>query len=342
MSDKRKDGVIITIKGLQLVTKLTAGAGALVLSAVKVGVGILPEDTDPLTLDDIISYKMDGVIADCGYDSETKNGYVVMQLSNDGLENGFVMTEIGLYAVDPDLGEILYAYVDMSDDPNYIMPAENGRHKLVQLKLHVIVGATKEIEASINPAAQITKEVFDREIQKIVTPDWDDTGEVDGIESFTDFMDSFVKGTSIYQFLTNFKAGLKYVLHTGKLVNSGMCETPGEFALDAAFGKTLQDQITGLYSEIDFKTLLVGQQVRPDKLNTLIDVDITDLYNKRMSGKKSIYEVPYISYIENPVQMCWYYYIGSGRKIFRYAVTRESDLHSAINLNLAILYRDIS
>jgi len=99
---------------------------------------------------------------------------------------------------------------------------------------------------------------------------------------------------------------------------------------------------TGLYSEIDFKTLVVGQQVRPDKLNTLIDVDITDLYNKRMSGKKSIYEVPYTSYIENPVQMCWYYYIGSGRKIFRYAVTRESDLHSAINLNLAILYRDIS
>ena len=87
---------------------------------------------------------------------------------------------------------------------------------------------------------------------------------------------------------------------------------------------------------------MVGQKVLPDKLNTLIDVDITDLYNKRMSGKKSIYEVPYISYIENPVQMCWYYYIGSGRKIFRYAVTRESDLHSAINLNLAILYRDIS
>jgi len=87
---------------------------------------------------------------------------------------------------------------------------------------------------------------------------------------------------------------------------------------------------------------VVGQQVRPDKLNTLIDVDITDLYNKRMSGKKSIYEVPYTSYIENPVQMCWYYYIESGRKIFRYAVTRESDLHSAINFNLAILYRDIS
>lgn len=104
----------------------------------------------------------------------------------------------------------------------------------------------------------------------------------------------------------------------------------------------IEDEFTRLYSEIDFKTLLVGQQVRPDKLNTLIDVDITDLYNKRMSGKKSIYEVPYISYIENPVQMCWYYYIGNGRKIFRYAVTRESDLHSAINLNLAILYRDIS
>lgn len=250
MSDKRKEGVIITMKGLQLITKLAAGVGALEISAVKVGTGILPEDTDPLTMDDVISYKMDGVIADFGYDSDTKNGYVMMQLSNDGLENGFVMTEIGLYAIDPDLGEILYAYVDMSDDPNYIMPAENGRHKLVQMKLHVIVDGTQGITAVINPAAQITKEVFDQEIQNIVTPDFDDSGEAEGIGSFSDFMTSFVKGTSIYKLLENLKAGLKYVLHAGQLVNNGLCETPGQFPLDAAYGKELTDQITGLYSDL--------------------------------------------------------------------------------------------
>lgn len=51
-----------------------------------------------------------------------------------------------------------------------------------------------------------------QEIDALETPDFDDTGEVEGIESFTDFMSSFIKGTSIYQLLTNLKAGLK-ILH---------------------------------------------------------------------------------------------------------------------------------
>ena len=265
-----KEGVILTKKGFQLIAKLSANAGDLQFLSVKVGTGILPEGTDILTMTDIVSYKMDGIIADCGYNPDGEDGYVVMQLDNAEVESGFVMTEIGLYAADPDLGEILYAYIDMSDDPNYIMPAKYApeteadnmpmgplRRKLVQMKLHVIVGGVKNITAVINPAAQITREVFDRELNKIVTPDWDDSGEVEGITSFTDFLESFVKGTSIYQFFANFKTGLKYVLHTGKLVNSGMCETPGEFALDAAYGKTLQDQITGLYSEIDGSTKVI-------------------------------------------------------------------------------------
>ena len=258
-----KEGVMLTRKGLQLVAKLSANAGDLQILAVKVGTGILPEGTDILPMTDIISYKMDGIIADCWYNPNGEDGYVVMQLDNTEVESGFVMTEIGLYATDPDLGEILYAYVDMSDDPNYIMPATYGsagesdnmpmgpiRHKMVQMKLHILVGGAKSLSAVINPAAQITREVFDREINSIVTPEWDDSGEVEGIESFTDFMEKFVKGTSIYQMFANLKAGLKFILHAGHLVNNGMCETPGEFALDAAYGKTLQDQITQVYSDI--------------------------------------------------------------------------------------------
>ena len=268
-----KEGVMLTRKGLQLVAKLSANAGDLQILAVKVGTGILPEGTDILPMTDIISYKMDGIIADCWYNPNGEDGYVVMQLDNTEVESGFVMTEIGLYATDPDLGEILYAYVDMSDDPNYIMPATYGsagesdnmpmgpiRHKMVQMKLHILVGGAKSLSAVINPAAQITREVFDREINSIVTPEWDDSGEVEGIESFTDFMEKFVKGTSIYQMFANLKAGLKFILHAGHLVNNGMCETPGEFALDAAYGKTLQDQITQVYSDIQGIFIIVSQK----------------------------------------------------------------------------------
>lgn len=87
-------------------------------------------------------------------------------------------------------------------------------------------------------------------LNEIGDPDFDDSGEIEGIASFTDFMEKFVKGTSIYQLFASLKAGLKYVLHAGQLVNNGLCEEPGKFPLDAAYGKALADQISQLYSEI--------------------------------------------------------------------------------------------
>ena len=102
---------------------------------------------------------------------------------------------------------------------------------------------------SIQPLETVFEIVKSR--QDITVLDFNDTGEIEGIESFMDFMSLFVSGTNQDQFLAYLKAGLKYVLHMGMLVNNGTCETPGQFALDAAYGKTLTDMITGLYSEIE-------------------------------------------------------------------------------------------
>ena len=87
-------------------------------------------------------------------------------------------------------------------------------------------------------------------------------------------MSSFVKNTSIYQLFANLKAGLKYVIHMGLLVNSGTCETPGMFPLDAAYGKTLTDQITGLYSDLPIYMTQAEYDAmgsgRPDRLYVII------------------------------------------------------------------------
>ena len=171
-------GTIITNRGLQLVTKLAAAKGQMQFSNVKVGTGSPPAGTDPSELTHLVAYKMDGMIAEYGYDEEAKDAYVVMQLMNTGIESGFIMTEIGLYAIDPDLGEILYAYVDLSDDPHHILPAENGRSKTVQIKLHVIVGEVTELKATINPLSQITRDEFDRivsrKVEIVVIPEGED------------------------------------------------------------------------------------------------------------------------------------------------------------------------
>lgn len=171
-------------------------------------------------------------------------------INNIGLENGYYIRAFGLYANDPDEGEILYG-VAIETSGNCYMPAHNGvTSSGIHLRIVAPVGNSEKVPQEIYPAAVATLGDIEELREELETPDWDDSGEVEGITSFTDFMESFVKGTSIYQFLANFKAGMKFLLHCGQLVNNGYCETPGKFPMDAAFGKTLQDQITGLYSEI--------------------------------------------------------------------------------------------
>lgn len=97
---------------------------------------------------------------------------------------------------------------------------------------------------------QIEIDELQEQVGLIETPDFNDTGEIEGVNSFADFMTSFVKNTSIYQLLANLKAGLKYVLHAGQLVNNGTCKTPGKFPLDAAYGNTLTDMVIEINNKL--------------------------------------------------------------------------------------------
>lgn len=237
---------------MQLLVKLLATKGNLNFSRVAIGTGFLPSGYDPASMIDLIEYKKDGVISRCKADNDVAK--ITMQVSSIGVETGFTMTEIGIFAEDPDLGEILYAYLDLREDPQYVYAEGGDAEKYIEITLEVAVEASTKVTAYINPDSLVTRAEFEEELLKVKnnfgTEDFDDSGEIEGIESFTDFMSSFVKGTSISRFLANLKAGLKFVLHAGQLVNNGMCETPGLFPLDAAYGKTLQDQITQVYSEI--------------------------------------------------------------------------------------------
>ncbi len=330
---------VITTRGLQLLARLASGAEQLEFTGVKVGTGVVPDGTDPAQLMHLVSYKMDGMIADYGYDQETDDAFVVMQITNAGITSGFVMTEVGLFAMDPDRGEILYAYVDLSEDPNYIMPEENGRAKTVQIKMHVVVGEAADITATINPLSQVTMEVFQRELGKktdseggdiseavagfetpgaeIKYPELEPGGSVKGIlggirrwletlkkekvtadggeagettATFEDYtganpapsVETALAGIrskgKTGNILSNIKAALMGLVTLGEmrkyLVNNGLCTEPGKFFLDAAYGKTLMDEITRLNGELPiiFKKF-------PDKKDVNIANTVTNFRN---------------------------------------------------------------
>lgn len=252
------EGTIITTRGLQLITKLAGARGQIEFTNVKVGTGRLPVGTDPAELTHLITYKMDGMIAGYGYDEEAKDAYVVMQIVNEGIESGFIMTEVGLYAKDPDLGEILYAYVDLSNDPNHIMPAENGRSKTVQIKLHVIVGEVTELHAVINPLSQVTREEFDRELKTKVTASGGDITDT-VIAGFTDSTAQypvpapgdtakvgFGKIKKFFEDIRNTATGACFI---GQIVNNCVTDR-ADLPLSAAQGKGLMELCTKLNSDI--------------------------------------------------------------------------------------------
>ena len=152
-------GTFITRKGLNLITKLVAAKGTLSFSRAAVGTGKPPEGYSPDSMISLSSYKMDAEIADYGIQED--KAYVTMQVSSDQVEEGFLLTEVGLYATDPDEGEILYAYMDISTDPTYIYAnGSANRTKYAEFTLYVLVGTVEKVTAAVTSGSIITKETF--------------------------------------------------------------------------------------------------------------------------------------------------------------------------------------
>ena len=108
------DGVtVLTDSGLRLIGKLLAQRGALKITRAVVGDGQLPEGSEPEARTGLVSPLMGAQISEC-LSSGNGEATIAVQLNSPDVETGFFVREIGVYALDPDLGEILYAYLTLS------------------------------------------------------------------------------------------------------------------------------------------------------------------------------------------------------------------------------------
>ena len=108
-------GTVITKKGMQLLVKLIASESILEFTRVAVGTGAIQKGYDPASMVDLAQYKMDGMISEC--QAEGDMAKITMQISSQGIKTGFTMKEMGVFAEDPDLGEILNAYLYIGEEP---------------------------------------------------------------------------------------------------------------------------------------------------------------------------------------------------------------------------------
>jgi len=125
--------------GVQLLfTKMQVGSGQTISAWADLTALVAPVKDIPITRLNVV-----------GNNSAIVGGY----FSNFGLDAGFDLYELGVFALDPDVGEILYGYANAGNDAESI-PADNGLNLFEKfLNIIAIIGAAQDVTANIDMSA---------------------------------------------------------------------------------------------------------------------------------------------------------------------------------------------
>ncbi|MHB0881675.1 tail fiber protein [Paenibacillus sp. SEL1] len=173
------DGIQITNRGRNLLAKAEAGQTKITYTKFSAGDGKLSGQM-PITLKALINEKISFPVSRL----KIQNENVVVpgfEFSNQGVASGFFFREVGLWATDPDLGEILYAYANAGEGAEYI-DAQNTSAVLKKLF---------NFELTVSNTAQVTVVVDDTIIY--ATPQ----DVADALKKSKDYTDAAILGVKV-------------------------------------------------------------------------------------------------------------------------------------------------
>ena len=257
-------GTFVVSKGFRLLTKLAASQGSLQFTRAAVGTGKPPEGYSPESMIGLNAYKIDAEIADYGVQDDM--AYITVQVSSDNVTEGFLVTEVGVFAEDPDEGEILYGYMDISTDPTYIYAnGSTNRSKFAEFTLYVLIGSVSNVIAAVTPGSIITRDTFTAANLKAIDTHGILGGEAGAGTTGQGLIDALTNKL-LTEFVTN--TGLMerlgtYVLKS-KIVNDFL-STDEETVLSGPMGKLLKEQLnvlnTDLINPLLIKTFTYSQSI---------------------------------------------------------------------------------
>ncbi|SHM81969.1 Phage tail-collar fibre protein [Anaerosporobacter mobilis DSM 15930] len=138
---------IITNKGLALLAKVTTNT----LTISNMGLG----DGDKEVVGNVTSLSNEILKKQIESIEKNENSIVARTtFTNENLQDGFYIREIGIYAIDPDEGEILYAYTNVKGtDADYFSPG-NGTVILREfIEMVIGFGNASKVELTIDPTS---------------------------------------------------------------------------------------------------------------------------------------------------------------------------------------------
>lgn len=144
-----------TRKGEQLRTKVEAGKCKLTLTKIKIGNGDVTLG-EVKEMNDLKSPQLVLGISSCDVSAEDDRICEVVGIaSSSNVESAFSVTEMGLYANDPDVGEILYLVgIDTAPDD---MPNKNAQSPVtLTYQFELVTSNMANVVAMISPAGLVT------------------------------------------------------------------------------------------------------------------------------------------------------------------------------------------
>ena len=151
-------GFTVTDKGRSLIAKLLAGK-QFSLSRIMVGSGSCPDDKEPRTLTDLVEPVAAATSTTPTYDGARVSMIVEYRSDlNGGLDHGFWLREFGVFAYDPDDGEVLIYYGCLGDYPQWVSAASNTGVDVRRFPVCIVIGDDSGVEVDYNCEAWMTAE----------------------------------------------------------------------------------------------------------------------------------------------------------------------------------------
>ena len=234
---------IVTESGQNLIAQALANETPLIFTSAKTSSYSYPVGTNVPALTGL----QDVVQSVMPFDSKVLGGNVAqvsVRFDNDGVDQTYRIETIGLYAKIEGGTETLFSVTQATTPDEMPVQSDVSPSAYIYNIQHTVQNAS-QITLTVNPAGTATAQ----DIMDIETPEFDDSGTVEGISSFPSFLETMKSKMNFFQFFRNLKAGLQFILHAGQIVNNCVTDNAG-LPLSAAQGKVLKDLYTQLYSEM--------------------------------------------------------------------------------------------
>lgn len=160
---------VVTDKGLDLLAKLTQG-NTLDITRAVTGAGFVTpglltkqkEVTDP---------KQTLALMSVTYPETGKCAFPV-RLTNEGVVSGYYATQVGVFAMDPDEGEILFFIVQSTDaNSGTIIPSETEMPGYsAEWTFYFQYGQADGVNVTVDPSGTVTKQEMEKYINEKFVP----------------------------------------------------------------------------------------------------------------------------------------------------------------------------